>query len=104
IHGEAGPDRGMEMATALDEVLSRPNRHGEAYDLDTELRPEGRKGPLTRSIDSYLRYYEEWMEPWEILALVKARPAGGSQELLDEYFEMLEPIVWRRSLSNDVLR
>ena len=104
IHGENGPDRGMEIATALDQVLSRPNRHGEAYDLDTELRPEGRKGPLTRSIDAYRRYYEEWVEPWELLALVKARPAGGDRSLLNDYFGMLEPIVWRGSLSNDVIR
>lgn len=104
IHGDIGPDRGMEMATALDEVLSRPNRHGEAFDLDADLRPEGRKGPLTRSIDSYRRYYEEWMAPWELLALVKARPAGGDTTLLQDYFEMLDPILWRDSIPNDVLR
>lgn len=104
IHGEEGPDRGMDMATALDEVLSRPNRHGEAYELDADLRPEGRKGALTRSIDSYRRYYDEWMEPWELLALVKARPAGGDASLLHDYFEMLEPILWRDSIPREVLR
>jgi glutamate-ammonia-ligase adenylyltransferase len=94
----------MQVATALDEVLARPNRHGEAYELDAGLRPEGRKGPLTRSVDSYRRYYEEWMEPWELLALVKARPSAGDNDLLADYFEVLEPILWRRSLSNEVLR
>lgn len=104
VHGKAGPEHGMQLATALDETLSRPNRHGEAYELDTELRPEGRKGPLTRSIDAYRSYYEKWMEPWELLALVKARPAGGDQRLLDAYLEMLEPIVWREHVPNEVLR
>jgi len=103
IHGGGRPDHGMQVATALDEVLARPNRHGEAYELDAGLRPEGRKGPLTRSVDSYRRYYEEWMEPWELLALVKARPSAGDHDLLADYFEMLEPILWRKSLSAEVV-
>jgi glutamate-ammonia-ligase adenylyltransferase len=44
------------------------------------------------------------MEPWELLALVKARPSAGDQDLLGDYFEMLEPILWRKSLSADVVR
>jgi glutamate-ammonia-ligase adenylyltransferase len=103
IHGDGRPDRGMQVATALEKILSRPNRHGEAYDLDAGLRPEGKSGPLTRSIDSYKRYYEEWVEPWELLTLVKARPAGGDRGLLDEYFEMIQPVVWRRKLPTEVI-
>ena len=104
MHGGGRPDHGMQVSTALDEVLARPNRHGEAYELDAGLRPEGRKGPMTRSVDSYRRYYEEWMEPWELLALVKARPSAGDEDLLGDYFEMLEPILWRKSLAADVVR
>ena len=104
IHGGGRPDHGMQKATALEEVLARPNRHGEAYELDAGLRPEGRKGPLTRSVDSYRRYYEEWMEPWELLALVKARPSAGDDDLLADYFEVLDPILWRNSLSAEVVR
>ncbi len=103
IHGNGRPDRGMQVATALAKVLSRPNRHGEAYDLDAGLRPEGRNGPLTRSVNSYRRYYQEWVEPWELLTLVRARPAGGDQRLLDDYFGMIEPFVWRKELPTQVI-
>ena len=44
------------------------------------------------------------MEPWELLALVKARPAAGDEDLLHDYFEMLEPILWRQSLTADAVR
>ena len=103
IHGDGRPDLGTHVAGQMERILSLPDRHGEGYHLDAGLRPEGRKGPLTRSIDSYRRYYEEWVEPWELLALVKARPAGGDNGLLDEYFEVLEPVVWRKDLAPEVV-
>lgn len=103
IHGDGRPDRGMQVAMRLEEVLSRPNRHGKAYELDAGLRPEGKNGPLSRSVDSYRRYYEEWVEPWELLALVRARPAGGDESLLDNYFEMIEPILWREELPTEIV-
>ncbi|HUG08882.1 MAG TPA: bifunctional [glutamine synthetase] adenylyltransferase/[glutamine synthetase]-adenylyl-L-tyrosine phosphorylase [Acidimicrobiia bacterium] len=104
IHGDGRPDQGAQVAVSLEAILSRPNRHGDAYELDTGLRPEGRKGPITRSVDSYRRYYDEWVEPWELLALVKTRPAGGDQDLLDAYFEMIDPVVWRRDLPSEITR
>ncbi|HSM45544.1 MAG TPA: putative nucleotidyltransferase substrate binding domain-containing protein, partial [Acidimicrobiia bacterium] len=104
IHGEGGPEKASQFAGTLEHILSRPNRHGDAYELDAGLRPEGKKGAITRSVDSYRRYYEEWVEPWELLALVKARPAGGDQGLLDEYFEMIEPVVWREELPGGIVR
>jgi [glutamine synthetase] adenylyltransferase / [glutamine synthetase]-adenylyl-L-tyrosine phosphorylase len=104
IHGEAAAERGSQLAGALERVLALPDRHGDAYELDAGLRPEGKKGPLSRSLDSYRRYYKEWVEPWELLALVKARPAGGDGALLSAYFEILEPIVWRKSLPDSIVR
>jgi len=104
LHADGSPDGGTQIASFLETVLSLPNRHGEAYELDAGLRPEGKKGPLTRSIDSYRRYYSEWVEPWELLTLVKARPAAGDPGLLEAYFDMIEPVVWRQELPADVIR
>ena len=104
VHGDDRPDRAAQLAATLEVILSRPNRHGDAYELDAGLRPEGRKGAITRSVDSYRRYYQEWVEPWELLTLVKARPAGGDQGLLDEYFEMIQPVVWRDDLPAEIVR
>jgi glutamate-ammonia-ligase adenylyltransferase len=102
VHGGA-KDRGLELAKEIARVLHEPNRHGDAYQIDAGLRPEGKRGPLSRSLDSYRRYYEEWVAAWELLALVKARPAGGTEALLDDYFEMIEPVLWRTNLPREVV-
>lgn len=103
IHGDGHNERGLQLAVDLGKVLSEPNRHGEGFEIDADLRPEGRKGPMSRSLTSFRRYYEEWVEPWEVLALVRARPAGGDPGLLDAYFEVIEPVVWRKTLPREMV-
>ncbi|MGQ0617324.1 MAG: bifunctional [glutamine synthetase] adenylyltransferase/[glutamine synthetase]-adenylyl-L-tyrosine phosphorylase [Acidimicrobiia bacterium] len=51
------------------------------YDVDADLRPEGRDGPLARSLAGYAQYLERWAQPWERLAMVRARPVAGDDEL-----------------------
>lgn len=103
IHGEKQKDRGIELAMELGRVLSEPNRHGDAYSIDADLRPEGRQGPLSRSLASYRRYYQEWVAPWELLALVRARPVAGDSDLLDAYSETVDPILWKESLPRELI-
>ena len=91
-------ERAFELATGLGRLLSEPSRHGEGLHLDSALRPEGKSGPLARSLDSYRRYYHEWAQPWEFLALVKARPAAGDPGLLHGFAEVLEPVLWKAKL------
>jgi glutamate-ammonia-ligase adenylyltransferase len=97
-------DQGLRIATDLAKVLSEPSRHGEAYILDAEIRPEGRRGPLARSLVSYRRYYEEWAEPWETLALVRARPAAGDETVSSAFAEIIGPVVWRDHVPEPFLR
>jgi glutamate-ammonia-ligase adenylyltransferase len=103
-----GDDRDRESATRfatdLERVIAEPGRHGEGYDLDSELRPEGRRGPLARSLESYRRYYQEWAQPWEVLALVKARPAAGDPGVLARFAEIIEPVLWRDRLDPAMVR
>ncbi|HEX5696670.1 MAG TPA: bifunctional glutamine-synthetase adenylyltransferase/deadenyltransferase, partial [Acidimicrobiia bacterium] len=101
---EVHRDEANRIATDLSKVLSEPSRHGEAYTLDAGLRPEGRRGPLARSLESFRRYYQEWAEPWEMLALAKARPAAGDGQLGSEFIEMTGGFVWKEQLPGDFLR
>ena len=50
-------------------------------DVDANLRPEGRNGPLVRTLGSYAAYYAQWAQPWEIQALLRARPVAGDADL-----------------------
>jgi glutamate-ammonia-ligase adenylyltransferase len=88
----------------LARVLSEPSRHGIAYELDASLRPEGRRGAMARSLEGYRRYYEEWAEPWEMLALVKARVAAGDPGLGKTWSDMVDAFLWRENLPTDFLR
>lgn len=72
------------------------------YDVDPDLRPEGRDGPLVRSLDAWAAYVDRWAEPWERLAWVKARPVAGDPELGRALVEdVLGPWVWDRPLTDD---
>ncbi len=101
---DGAQDRAHRVAGDLSRVLSEPGRHGEGYQLDPGLRPEGKGGPLTRSVEAFRRYYETWAEPWELLALVRARPVAGDPEVLREFVEVIEPVVWRPRLDSAVAR
>jgi glutamate-ammonia-ligase adenylyltransferase len=72
------------------------------YDVDPDLRPEGRDGALVRSVEAWSHYVARWAEPWERLAWVKARPVAGDmglgRALVDD---VLAPFVWERPLSED---
>lgn len=50
-------------------------------EVDANLRPEGRQGPLVRTLGSYASYYEQWAQPWEIQALLRAHAVAGDAEL-----------------------
>jgi len=51
------------------------------FRVDANLRPEGRDGALTRSLDSYVTYWNRWAQPWEFQALVKAVPVAGNPDV-----------------------
>jgi [glutamine synthetase] adenylyltransferase / [glutamine synthetase]-adenylyl-L-tyrosine phosphorylase len=63
-----------------------------ALQVDADLRPEGRGGPLVRTLESYRTYYAKWAEPWEAQALLRARSLGGDMELGERFRELIDPI------------
>ena len=71
------------------------------FEVDAALRPEGKHGPLVRTLDSHIAYYQRWAKTWEFQALLKARPAAGDAELGRQYAEALMPMVWTASQRED---
>ena len=74
------------------------------FELDMDLRPEGKKGPLVRSMDSYRAYYEKWGEIWEAQALLRSRPIFGSDELREEFVNMSDKYRYPSSISDAEVR
>ncbi len=67
------------------------------FEVDANLRPEGKSGALVRTLDSHIAYYKRWAETWEFQALLKARPMTGAMDLGRDYIEALAPMVWTAS-------
>ena len=65
-----------------------------AWPVDAALRPEGKAGPLVRTLASHEAYYRRWAKTWEFQALVKARPVAGDLGLGRQYVDRIAPLVW----------
>jgi [glutamine synthetase] adenylyltransferase / [glutamine synthetase]-adenylyl-L-tyrosine phosphorylase len=95
------PQRAVEVATklatrmmrAMDGTASEPM----LWQVDPNLRPEGKSGSLVRTLDSHVAYYDRWAQSWEFQALLKARPIAGDKALGERYVSALSPKVWSSS-------
>ncbi|MGA0566064.1 bifunctional [glutamine synthetase] adenylyltransferase/[glutamine synthetase]-adenylyl-L-tyrosine phosphorylase [Rathayibacter sp. KR2-224] len=64
------------------------------WEVDANLRPEGKDGALVRTLESHIAYYDRWAQGWEFQALLKARPIAGDLDLGRRYAEAIAPYVW----------
>jgi glutamate-ammonia-ligase adenylyltransferase len=86
-----------DLATRLMRLCSASTAAGSLWQVDPALRPEGKNGPLVRTIASHRSYYERWAKTWEFQALLKARPAAGDVGVGRAYCEAVQPLVWQAS-------
>ncbi|GAA3616917.1 bifunctional [glutamine synthetase] adenylyltransferase/[glutamine synthetase]-adenylyl-L-tyrosine phosphorylase [Marihabitans asiaticum] len=89
------------IATRMMAVCSASTSHGSLWPVDAALRPEGKQGPLVRTVASHKTYYERWAKTWEFQALLKARPVAGDADLGQAYLEAIRPFVWEASSRED---
>lgn len=95
---ELPDDRAVEIATglavqamrAIQELAIEPA----LWEVDANLRPEGRAGALVRTLGSHLAYYDRWAKSWEFQALLKARALAGDRDLGERYVDAVAPLVW----------
>ena len=73
------------------------------FRIDLRLRPEGAQGPLVRSLGAMENYYAGYGETWERMALIKARGVAGDRELLYEFGQRLQPFIYPRTVSMDLM-
>ncbi|MGE5135051.1 MAG: bifunctional [glutamine synthetase] adenylyltransferase/[glutamine synthetase]-adenylyl-L-tyrosine phosphorylase [Gemmatimonadota bacterium] len=84
-----------QLAAGMIRVCSQSTPEGPLFPVDPNLRPEGRNGPLVRTLASHRAYYDRWAKTWEFQALLKARPVAGDLALGRAYTEALSPLVWQ---------
>lgn len=99
-HDGVSNDLAQKVAERIiSEVQRLSHDHALEFEIDLDLRPEGKNGPVARSIDSYLAYYERWADTWEAQALVRARPIAGSPELQKAFVDIINKYRYPESFS-----
>ncbi|WP_327283137.1 MULTISPECIES: bifunctional [glutamine synthetase] adenylyltransferase/[glutamine synthetase]-adenylyl-L-tyrosine phosphorylase [unclassified Streptomyces] len=83
------------LASHLMRICSETTIEGTIWPVDANLRPEGRNGPLVRTLASHLAYYQRWAKTWEFQALLKARAVAGDPDLGAQYIDAITPLVWQ---------
>ncbi|MCM6763467.1 bifunctional [glutamine synthetase] adenylyltransferase/[glutamine synthetase]-adenylyl-L-tyrosine phosphorylase [Rathayibacter sp. ZW T2_19] len=90
--------RAIDVATRLAVLLMRGTSalalEPELWEVDPNLRPEGKQGALVRTLESHVTYYDRWAKSWEFQALLKARPLAGDARLGQAYVDAVAPKVW----------
>lgn len=87
---EAAAAEAEEVARTVVGLLAGARPH--PLTADADLRPEGRRGPMSRSLDSYREYYGRWARTWERQALLRARPCAGDEDLARAFTDLIDPL------------
>lgn len=85
---------GTALAAGISRAISSTAPEPGLWEVDANLRPEGKSGPLVRTLPSHLSYYAKWADSWEFQALLKARTIAGDKELGSRYEQAVQPLVW----------
>lgn len=90
---EADLDDAKRVVARARELLRKPGPVP-PLELDADLRPEGRSGPMVRTLSSYLAYYSRWSVTWEAQALVRADFGTGDVEVLNSLLAKIDEVRW----------
>ena len=92
-----------QVCARLLELLNASTTMGRAYEVDPTLRPEGRSGALSRTVEGFVAYWERWAKTWEFQALIKARGVAGDEGLAARWLAAAEPYMWPERLDPEAV-
>jgi glutamate-ammonia-ligase adenylyltransferase len=81
----------IAVANELRRLLALPGGDP-PLEVDADLRPEGKQGPLSRSLESHAAYYAKWSKVWEAQALLRADAVVGDPGLRQRFVELVDPL------------
>jgi glutamate-ammonia-ligase adenylyltransferase len=98
-------DQAMEVASKIVKDITRLSEDVLfPVDLDAGLRPEGKNGPLVRSLDAYRQYYERWALGWEAQALLRARDVVGDDQLRNDFMALANAVRYPETFGENEAR
>ena len=94
-------EEATRLAMGLRRFVAGPTPAERIWTIDLDLRPEGKQGPVARSVEAYDKYFRRWAHVWERQAMLRARPVAGDREVAERFMALLDEFVWGRGLSAD---
>jgi glutamate-ammonia-ligase adenylyltransferase len=94
-------EEGFRVASSLRRFVQGATPATRLWEVDVDLRPEGRKGPIARSLDGYRAYFERWALVWERQAMLRARPVAGSADVGRRFSALVDDFVWGRPFTDE---
>ncbi|MCT7660243.1 bifunctional [glutamine synthetase] adenylyltransferase/[glutamine synthetase]-adenylyl-L-tyrosine phosphorylase [Mycobacterium deserti] len=79
----------VSIAEKIRTLLGTPSADP-PLEVDANLRPEGRSGPLVRTLASYEAYYTRYAQVWEVQALLRAHRVAGDLDLGERFLKMID--------------
>ncbi|MBT1035156.1 bifunctional [glutamine synthetase] adenylyltransferase/[glutamine synthetase]-adenylyl-L-tyrosine phosphorylase [Canibacter sp. lx-45] len=100
--GHAG---GLDTALQVINLLAEQTRDPLCgLELDFDLRPDGKNGPLVRNLAGYQKYYESRSLTWEAQALLRAKYVAGSAQLGQDFMRLADAVRYPNNFTADQLR
>jgi glutamate-ammonia-ligase adenylyltransferase len=93
-----------EAAGALFKMCNGSTPAESIVRIDASLRPEGKQGPLARSLDAFEEYHRRWGATWERQALLRARPVAGNAAVIERFVALADQAVWSSPLDEAAVR
>ena len=97
-------EEARRVAQSLMRMIGGSTPAQRIYEIDADLRPEGRSGPLSRSLDSWSSYWRGQALTWERQAMTRGRFVAGDAALGAALLTTLEEFVWEPGLSPEEVR
>jgi glutamate-ammonia-ligase adenylyltransferase len=97
-------EEATRLAMSLRRFVDGPTPAERIWNIDLDLRPEGKRGPVARSMEGYATYFHRWAHVWERQAMLRARPVAGDEGVARRFMALLEEFVWEPGLSDDDVR
>ena len=117
VHGDAAGESGnsdpaqppplelaQKVARSVITQMSQHSADGVIFKVDTDLRPEGTAGAISRTPQGFASYFEQRARPWERQAWLKARFVAGDENLAQEVLASARDFVWRPDLDPEEIR
>lgn len=91
VEPQAATSFAQSVVSEVRRLLSLP-ASDPPLEVDPDLRPEGKNGPMVRTLESYAAYYAKWSHVWEFQALLRAEPVAGDEDLRRRFTELVDPL------------